>query len=71
MVSGYPISTNLPRVDGLLTDPRDLGCHTWFLLMMDILFSIGLAFKTLEKMILTIFFIFLNWRSYDINLWKK
>ena len=27
MVSGYPTSMNLPRVDGLLTDPRDLGCH--------------------------------------------
>ena len=27
MVSGYPTSTNLPRVDGLSTDPRDLGCH--------------------------------------------
>ena len=25
MVSGYPTSTNLPRVDGLSTDPRDLG----------------------------------------------
>ena len=28
MVLGYPISTNLPRVDGLSMDPRDLGCHT-------------------------------------------
>ena len=27
MVLGYPTSTNLPRVDGLSTDPRDLGCH--------------------------------------------
>ena len=27
MVSGYPISTNLPRVEGLLADTRDLGCH--------------------------------------------
>ena len=28
MVSGYPTSTNLPRVDGLSTDSRDLRCHT-------------------------------------------
>ena len=28
MVSDYPTSTNLSRVDGLSTDPRDLGCHT-------------------------------------------
>ena len=28
MVSGYPTSTNLPQVDGLSTDPRDLGHHT-------------------------------------------
>ena len=27
VVSGYSTSTNLPRVDGLSTDPRDLGCH--------------------------------------------
>ena len=27
MVSGYPTSTNSPWVDGLSTDPRDLGCH--------------------------------------------
>ena len=27
VVSGYPTSTNLPRVDGLSTDPWDLGCH--------------------------------------------
>ena len=27
MVPGYPTSTNLPRVDGLSTDPWDLGCH--------------------------------------------
>ena len=27
MVSGYPTSTNSPRVDGLSTDPQDLGCH--------------------------------------------
>ena len=27
VVSGYPTSTNLPRVDGLSTDPKDLGCH--------------------------------------------
>ena len=24
---GYPTSTSLSRVDGLLTDPRVLGCH--------------------------------------------
>ena len=30
MVSGYPTSTNLPWVDGLSTDPRDLGCHSYF-----------------------------------------
>ena len=27
MVSGYSTSTNLPRVDGLSMDPRDLGHH--------------------------------------------
>ena len=27
MVSGYSTSTSLPWVDGLSTDPRDLGCH--------------------------------------------
>ena len=27
MVSGYPTSTNLLRVDELSTDPRDLGRH--------------------------------------------
>ena len=27
MVSGYPTSTNSPWVDGLSTDPQDLGCH--------------------------------------------
>ena len=27
MVSGYLISTNLLRVEGLSTDPWDLGCH--------------------------------------------
>ena len=25
MVSGYPTSTNIPRVDGLSTDPREMG----------------------------------------------
>ena len=29
MVSGYPTSTNLPRVDRLSTDPRDLGRHIY------------------------------------------
>ena len=28
MVSGYPTSTSIPRVDGLSKDPRDLGGHT-------------------------------------------
>ena len=28
MVSGYPTSTSLPRVDGLSTDPRVFGCHS-------------------------------------------
>ena len=28
MVSGYPTSTNFLLVDGLLTDPRDLRCHS-------------------------------------------
>ena len=28
MVSGYPTSMNLPGVDGLSTDPRDLGRHS-------------------------------------------
>ena len=28
VVSGYPTSTNLSGVDGLSTDPRDLGCHS-------------------------------------------
>ena len=27
VVSGYPTSTNLPRIDGLSTNPRDLGRH--------------------------------------------
>ena len=27
MVSGYPTSTSLPRVDGLSTDPWVLGHH--------------------------------------------
>ena len=27
MVSGYLTSTKFPRVDGLSTNPRDLGCH--------------------------------------------
>ena len=27
MVSGYPTSMNLLRVDGLSTDPGDLECH--------------------------------------------
>ena len=27
MVSGYPTSTNLPRVDGLSTGPPESGCH--------------------------------------------
>ena len=27
MVSGYPTFTSIPRVDGLSTDPRVLGCH--------------------------------------------
>ena len=26
-MSGYTTSTSLPRVDGLSTDPRVLGCH--------------------------------------------
>ena len=26
-MSSYPTSTNLPRVDGLSTDPRDLVSH--------------------------------------------
>ena len=29
VVSGYPTSTNLPRVEGLSTDSRDLGCHSF------------------------------------------
>ena len=28
MVSGYPTFTNLPRVDGLSTNPLDLGRHS-------------------------------------------
>ena len=27
MVSGYPTSTSIPRVDGLSTDPREMGRH--------------------------------------------
>ena len=30
MVSGYPTSTNISRVDGLSTDPRELGRHNYF-----------------------------------------
>ena len=28
VVSGYPKSTGIPRVDGLSTGPPDLGCHS-------------------------------------------
>ena len=28
VVSGYPTSTNLPRVDRLSTNPQDLGRHS-------------------------------------------
>ena len=28
MVSGYPTSMNIPRVDGLSTDPREMGRHS-------------------------------------------
>ena len=28
MVSGYPKSTGIPKVDGLSTGPPDLGRHT-------------------------------------------
>ena len=31
MVSGYPTSTNLLRVDKYSMDPRELGCHTYTL----------------------------------------
>ena len=34
VVSGYPTSTNLPWVDGLSTNPRDLGCHSMFLMFL-------------------------------------
>ena len=27
VVSGYPTFKSLPRVEGSLTDSRDLGCH--------------------------------------------
>ena len=27
MVSGYPTTTNIPQVDGLSTDPREMGRH--------------------------------------------
>ena len=30
MVSSYPTSTNIPRVDGLSTDPREMGRHTTY-----------------------------------------
>ena len=36
IVSGYPTSTNLSRVDGLSTDPRDLGRHKNKVLDIDI-----------------------------------
>ena len=29
MVSGYPISTNIPWVNGLSTDPREIGRHRY------------------------------------------
>ena len=32
MVSGYPTSTNIPRVDGLSMDPREMGHHNLELL---------------------------------------
>ena len=28
VVSGNPKSTGIPQVDGLSTEPLDLGCHT-------------------------------------------
>ena len=28
MVSGYPTFMNIPRVDGLLTDPREMRRHS-------------------------------------------
>ena len=28
VVSGHPISTGIPLVDGLSTGPSDLGCHS-------------------------------------------
>ena len=31
VVSSYPTSTNLPRVDGLSTNPRELGWHNTIL----------------------------------------
>ena len=43
MVSGYLTSTNFPRVDGLSTDPRDLGCHitSFFFFFTSIKYIIG------------------------------
>ena len=35
---GYPTSMNLPRVDELSTDPRDLGRHIFSMCCMLILF---------------------------------
>ena len=37
VVSGYPTSTNLPRVDELSTDPQDFGRHIYCYLSKSIL----------------------------------
>ena len=33
VVSGYPKSTGIPRVDGLSRDSRVLGCHNTILII--------------------------------------
>ena len=30
VVSSYPTSTIIPRVNGLSTDPQEMGCHSCF-----------------------------------------
>ena len=55
MVSGYPTSTNIPRVDGLSTDPREMGRHSTFYITVPLshfsiqsLFSCYMVFITIS-----------------------
>ena len=45
VVSGYPTSTNLPRVDGLSMDPRDLRRHKG----IKVIYTYFFLFKTFNN----------------------